>query len=131
MVQITRTIFWPNDIEKEVLQSRQNKQASSDLLVTWSRSTSASSIYRLVHKFLFLSFKWEIPNICQIYKIEHSRNVEQTPKQQMISTIGWAEPITLRAWNLTTHFVDSNRWCILIRREEAILNVANTFEHSS
>lgn len=48
LVQITRTMFCPDDIDCELLQNRKEKQANSDLLVTWSRSTSASSIYRLV-----------------------------------------------------------------------------------
>lgn len=54
LVHVTRIMFRPDDIDLELLQSRKEKQANSDLLVTWSRSTSASSIYRCVCLWFFL-----------------------------------------------------------------------------
>ncbi|GAB0089123.1 Phospholipid-transporting ATPase [Sergentomyia squamirostris] len=38
--------FWPDGGTKAIIQKRRNQQRGEDLLVAWSRSTSASSIYR-------------------------------------------------------------------------------------
>lgn len=55
LVQVGQVMLRPHDIDREVLLYRKEKQKNSDLLVTWSRSTSASSIYRYVrYPFFFL-----------------------------------------------------------------------------
>lgn len=46
IVRVAQAVLWPDDILREIIHNRNKKRANSDLLVTWSRSTSASSIYR-------------------------------------------------------------------------------------
>lgn len=48
MYRIIETTMWPDDMTREMIRAKIEKQGGDDLLVTWSRSTSASSIYRWV-----------------------------------------------------------------------------------
>lgn len=45
-IRVLETTLWPNDATRAVLEQRQADRRGEDLLVAWSRSTSASSIYR-------------------------------------------------------------------------------------
>lgn len=89
--RVAQTTMFPDDLTREAYNIKMDKKAGDDLLVAWSRSTSASSIYR-----------WDIwigksSTDC----LTHSlllifRNVEHGPKhQQIVSTIGWEEPLFL------------------------------------
>lgn len=46
MFRITSTTIWPDDATCAFMEQRQAERRGEDLLVAWSRSTSASSIYR-------------------------------------------------------------------------------------
>lgn len=54
-VQFFRLVFrvlqaslWPDDATRAVLEQRRAQRRGEELLVAWSRSTSASSIYRYI-----------------------------------------------------------------------------------
>lgn len=46
LFRVLETTLWPDDATNVLLQVRRAERRGEDMLVTWSRSTSASSIYR-------------------------------------------------------------------------------------
>lgn len=59
IVRVATTTIWPDDFTREILATRSTqKKNGDDLLVAWSRSTSASSIYRWVFRFHGNFFKY-------------------------------------------------------------------------
>lgn len=44
--RVMQASLWPDDATRAVLEQRRAQRRGEELLVAWSRSTSASSIYR-------------------------------------------------------------------------------------
>lgn len=67
LIRVSMTTLWPDDLTRETLHFQNNHKTNDDLLVAWSRSTSASSIYRYLHWSLtpksFYWFRFVFPEI--------------------------------------------------------------------
>lgn len=46
VVRVFQTSVWPNECTQSIIDQRRAKKRGDNLLVTWSRSTSVSSIFR-------------------------------------------------------------------------------------